>query len=151
MARARRSYTADEKAAALALYAEQGPTVVQDTLGIPKATVTAWAKAAGIGTVRNERTAAAVEAVEVDAAARRAGLVGKLLRLADAALDVELAKLASSDLRDVVGARTRAIHDLQLLSGEATGRTEHTERGASIDDEVRRLAAQLGLVESRAE
>lgn len=151
MGRPRRSYTDEDKAAALALYAEQGPAEVERQMGIPKATVCNWGRAAGVETVRNERTAAAVEAVKVDAAARKAGLVDKLLRLADAALDVELAKLVGSDLRDVVGARTRAIHDLQLLSGEATGRTEVTERGASIDDEVKRLAAQLGLVESRDE
>jgi transposase-like protein len=140
----RRTYTDDERAAAIALYVEAGPTAVQRELGVPKGTVTAWAKVAGVGTVRNERMGEAIEAHMLDAKARRAGLVDKLVRVADEALDVELAKLAKSDLRDVVGARTRAIHDLQLLTGAATARTE-TVSSASIDDEVAALAEQLGL------
>jgi transposase-like protein len=140
----RRTYTADEKAAALALYAEAGPTAVQREMGIPSSTVMSWAKGAGVRTMRNERTASATDAIQADSAKRRANLVHKLVRLADEALDVELGKLANSDLRDVVGARTRAIHDLQLLSGGATARTE-TVSTVSVDDEVAKLAAELAL------
>lgn len=138
----KRRYTPDERTAALALYAEHGPTAVQDTLGIPKGTVTGWAKAAGIGTVRNERTAAATEAMALDAAARRARLAERLLTVAERAVDIELTKLAKADLRDLVGARTRAIHDHQLLAGEATARHEHVTVDA-VDAEIARLEAEL--------
>jgi transposase-like protein len=135
---ARRTYTDEEKANALALYAEQGPTAVQDELGIAKGTVAGWARANGVQTVRNERTAAATEAVVVDAAATRAALAAKLWALADKAIEVELQKLTKADLREVVGARTRAIHDAQLLTGEVTGRTE-TRTVDSVDRAIEEL------------
>ena len=138
----KRRYTDDERAAALALYAEAGPTAVQDTLGIPKGTVTGWAKTAGIGTVRNERTAAATEAMALDAAERRAVLADRLLAIAEQAVDVEVSKLRNADLRDVVGARTRAIHDHLLLAGEATSRSEHVQVDA-VDAEIARLTSEL--------
>lgn len=134
----RRSYTDEQKADALALYAEAGPTAVQEQLGIAKATVAGWAAANGVRTVRNERTAAAVEAARVDAAARRAIVADRLWQIADEASALELTKLRDADLRDVVGARTRAIHDAQLLAGDVTARTE-TRTSDALDREIERL------------
>lgn len=138
----KRRYTPDERTAALALYAEHGPTAVQDTLGIPKGTVTGWAKAAGIGTVRNERTAAATEAMALDAAERRARLADRLLGIAEMSVDQQAELIRRSDLRDVVGAGTRAIHDHMLLSGAATERHEHVTVDA-VDAEIARLVDEL--------
>lgn len=56
------TYTDEQKAEALDLYAVEGPTAVQHQLGIPKGTVTRWAKAAGVETVPDPKNAAAVEA-----------------------------------------------------------------------------------------
>lgn len=75
----RRTYTADQKTAALNMYREQGPTAVQKNLGIPKATVTKWAKAGGIPTVHTARTREATEARSVDLKARRQELTSLLL------------------------------------------------------------------------
>lgn len=122
---AKRTYTEAEKTTALALYATDGPTAVAQELGIPASTVVSWAKAAGVRTMRNERTAAAVEALQVDGEARRARLAGRLLDLAEQASELEFDLVKTAGLRDVVGARTRAIHDHQLLTGQATGRVEH--------------------------
>lgn len=122
---ARRSYTDAEKAEALALYETDGPTAVQQAMGIPKGTVTRWAQAAGVATVSNERNAAAVEAVMSTHETRKAALAEKLLRIAEAGAQRELDIINASKLRDVVGSRTRAIHDLQLLTGAATARGEH--------------------------
>lgn len=157
MGRARRSYTDEDKAAALALYAEAGPTAVQDTLGVPKATVTAWAKAAGIGTVRNEQTAAATEAARLDWEKRRLEMTHEI---------GEVAELALSRVRHIIedrcsvirhtkdgeqyviaeGAEAKAyattmailIDKAQLLSGAATSRTEHVdrERALALVDEL---------------
>ena len=72
-------YTQEQKDAALALYETHGPTAVQDQLGIPKATVTGWAKTNGVRTVRTERTREACEARSVDLKARRQELAELLL------------------------------------------------------------------------
>ena len=74
-----RKYTDSQRAAALALYETHGPTAVQKKLGISKATVTGWAKAAGTRTVRNEATREATEARVVDLKARRQELTALLL------------------------------------------------------------------------
>lgn len=137
-AMARRSYTPAQKTEALQLYATDGPTAVQHQLGIAKSTVVSWARANGIRTVRNETNAAAIETIQIDAAARRAAVLDRLWRIADEASALELTKLAKANLRDIVGARTRAIHDAQLLAGDPTGRTEtvHTDQ---LDREIERL------------
>jgi len=142
---ARKRYTADERSAAIALYATDGPTAVQTELGIPKGTVTKWAQAAGVETVSSERNAAAVEAARIDHAARREALAGKLTLVAEQAVDRELQLIANGDLRDVVGAGTRAIHDLLLLTGQATARHEHVTAESDVDSEIRQLTADLAL------
>ncbi|KUM31876.1 hypothetical protein AQ436_01810 [Arthrobacter sp. EpRS66] len=85
---ARRRYTDDEREAALKLYETDGPTVVEKQLGIPKGTVTEWASKRGIRTVRNERTAHAVEAVQVDNKLRRQNIAARLYSQAETTLDV---------------------------------------------------------------
>lgn len=72
-------YTQEQKDAALALYETHGPTAVEKQLSIPKATVTGWAKANGVRTVRTERTREATEARSVDLKARRQELAELLL------------------------------------------------------------------------
>lgn len=74
MADRRKTYTDQEKAEALRMYEEEGPSAVQKNLGIPKGTVTGWAKEADIRTVRNEKTRDATEAAQTDARAVRAQL-----------------------------------------------------------------------------
>jgi transposase-like protein len=131
----RRSYSDEERQAALALYETDGPTAVQTQLGVPKATVTEWAQANGIRTIRNERTRAAIEALEVDREARTAALAEKLLQIAEAGASRELEVIGASKLRDVVGSRTRAVHDLQLLTGAPTSRGElGIERHKALDE-----------------
>lgn len=73
-------YTQAQKDEALALYETNGPTAVEKTLGIPKATVTGWAKSNGVRTVRTERTREATEARSVDLKARRQELAELLLQ-----------------------------------------------------------------------
>lgn len=72
-------YTESQKAEALDLYRDEGPTAVQKTLGIPKGTVTRWAKEQGIETVSVERTRAGTEAAAVYSKARRQELTALLL------------------------------------------------------------------------
>ncbi len=139
---ARRSYTPDEKADALAAYVEHGPREAAAITGIPSSTIQSWAKAAGLRTKRNERTAAAVDAIKLSAEERKARLADDLLRIAEMAVGLEVAKMPAADLRDIVGARTRAIHDAQLLTGNATSRTEVNHVDA-VDAEIAALTALL--------
>ncbi len=75
----------------------------------------------------------------------RAAVAGRMWEIADRASRRELELLGASDLRSVVGARTRAIHDAELLSGRATARVEHAE---PIDAELERLVKQLGKADA---
>lgn len=157
-------YDDAEKARALELYATVGLGDAHHETGIPKPTISRWARAAGVDSAEaaaaaRAQTEAATRAAQAELARRvaegRAQLVPKLVATANLALDSTLAileaqravekaaaenqnGLVGSDimsrrslvndgppLRAIVGAATRAIHDLQLLTGE------ETERGAA--------------------
>lgn len=168
------AYPAKVRAEAETLMREEGMAAAHDATGVPKATLSRWAKAASIdlGEDARRRTAAATEVVKerverarvdtvrlledhigeagsylstivrVNAAAAEAiaGLDPSALELVmfegEEVVEVNdeaakaLAKLARAlgDLplavRDAEGIVTRAIHDLQLLRGEATERGE---------------------------
>lgn len=72
-------YSQAQKDEALALYHTDGPTAVEKKLGIPKGTVTRWAKETGVETVSVSSTRAGTEAASVYAKARRAELAKLLL------------------------------------------------------------------------
>lgn len=82
-----KTYTQEQKDAALALYETHGPTAVEKQLGIPKNTVAGWARKAGTRTVRPERTRAAVEARVADGKLRRALIVQRLYGRTEKILD----------------------------------------------------------------
>ena len=112
--------------------------------GIPKSNLRRWAAEANITVVRTtEKTREATLASKANAEQRRAALVEKLGRIAELAGDLELEILMGDErpsLRDVVGARTRAIHDAELLAGRATSRTESV---TALDAELEALTAAL--------
>lgn len=83
MADRRKTYTEQQKREALTLYETHGPSAVEKQLGIPKNTVAGWAKAAGVRTVRNERTREAVEAKVLDGRARRQRIVENQHRITE--------------------------------------------------------------------
>ena len=80
-------WTAEQKAEALQLYRDHGPTVASERTGVPKATVASWARRAGVQTAVLPPPAleAAVETAALGAEQRR-------LELADGLLD-DVAKL----------------------------------------------------------
>lgn len=146
-----RRYTPEERTEALTLYTEEGPRAAHRATGISLRTIYRWADEEGVARLHAERTAEATAAHKRNAEHRRTVLADKLWRLADLAADVELELLPEdASLRDVVGLRTRAIHDALLLTGQATSRTEQVTTD-SIDAEVRRLAEQLNLTREPAE
>lgn len=122
-------------------------SVHHDT-GIPRQTLSRWASDAGVDLGHTaEKTRAAAEARLAKGADRRAELADALLAVAEAALPVEVDRIldGTASLHEIVGARTRAIHDMQLITGAATGRTEYHDLAAQIaemaDAEVPRLRA----------
>lgn len=173
--RARTRWPEETKAEALTLMREEGVAAAHDVTGVPKATLSRWAKAAGVDLDEAARARTATAAQAVRERAERAKLdTVKLLEdhigeagsylsaivtvnaaaaeaiagLSDEALTVtvdddgnvsvavkdedtaKLRKLAMAldtlplAVRDAEGIVTRAIHDLQLLRGEATERGE---------------------------
>lgn len=136
-------YTDAQRAEAVELYRTAGPTAVQTQLGIHKGTVTKWAQAAGVATVSNQRNAAAVEAVKITTALRRNVVAERLWEIADVASRRELDLIGDANLHDVVGARTRAIHDAQLLDGSATGRVDLNQRREAVTADAGDAALRL--------
>lgn len=137
MSRAR--YDENFRQQAIALAVEIGPADAARQLGVKAATLRSWCSRADVATdAARETTKAATEALKATAEERRALLATKLLTIAELAAEQELAMIADASLRDVVGARTRAIHDHQLLTGAATSRTEHAGKDAAhtIADEL---------------
>ena len=79
---------------------------------------------------------------------RKAAHIEALWKIASRAAEVELQILESGEasLREVVGARTRAIHDLQLLEGRATERVERVEV-SDVDRAIQaKIEARMGPV-----
>lgn len=142
---ARRVYNDEEKQRALAIYETEGLAEASKRTGVPKATLSDWAQANGLRTFGAERTAAATAVRKASIDERRAALAEKLLEVAELGLDLEMEILADgkAPLRDVVGARTRAIHDLQLLSGGSTSRHEHAGLTGEVLDAARDGALRL--------
>ena len=145
-------------ARALEVYRKHGMAAAARETGMAKTSIKRHAIKAGIDPTAATAAATANTnaAVEASAAARklrteqyRAGLVDKVLALAHASADAELAAIAamraaqnairdgqvidgkdrqrlalldSLPLRDLTNARTKAVHDVQLLVGEDTER-----------------------------
>ncbi|MGP5484586.1 hypothetical protein ACTXMZ_16555 [Brachybacterium alimentarium] len=94
----RRKYTEEQKAEALRIYKAEGTTAASKQTGIPKPTISSWARRDGMHTVRNQNTAAATEAATVDAAAARATVAGNTIRAADKAASTILERLEAEAL-----------------------------------------------------
>jgi transposase-like protein len=157
-AMAHRRYTPEQKAEALALYATDGPTAVADQLGIPKATVVGWARSNGVRTVRNERTAEAVEAARVDRELTRERLRDAMLakaldligRMDEKHIDfrgkdcteVEFPKPSPSGCQAYATAAAILLDKVRLELGEVTGRTEHRTTD-HLDREIENLLGKL--------
>lgn len=149
---AKASWPEEVKQRALALYLEGGVASASAATGVPRGTIASWASRACLVDQQqantNRSTAAAVERRTRAVEERREVLVAKLGELAELGVDWALERVADPkaevSLRDVIGAMTRAIHDLQLLSGAATSRPdlsslsaeERAERVASKFDEL---------------
>lgn len=139
-------YDPEQKAEALAIYVAEGVAAAAEKTGIPKGTIAAWAHRTGTQTeFTPEKAAEAVAMARVSIQKRKAALAEKLLEVAElgVAVEVEILQSRGAGLRDVVGARTRAIHDLQLLDGGPTARAEHAGLREEVIADARGNALRL--------
>lgn len=105
------AYTTADRAQAVALYREHGPTEAARRTGVPKSTVSRWAKAQGIRTSAvSPRTAAATAASSEQARAVRTEVARLTLDTAEAVLDHLTRRLA-------VEADTLPLKDLAVIAG----------------------------------
>ncbi len=119
----RRTYTAEQKAEALAMYPEYGAAGTSRALGIPKGTLMTWAYRAGVKSHVAETMRVAQAASHAAFKARMTELLAEVAELGSIR-QIEILASDDAKLYEITGAVTRAIHDLQLLSGEATDRAE---------------------------
>jgi len=157
---ARRTYTDEEKAEALAIYQEHGPTAAQDALGIPKGTVTKWAKQAGVKTRVLENLQAGLKASHLAFEQRRINLAHGLLddiarlrsQLFAPCKKVEITTVSDgqqqgshvevvealldeptfADKKAILTSIGIAVDKVQLLSGGATSRHEEVDVTAQV-------------------
>lgn len=142
----RTRYSPEQKAEALELLATVGKAEAARRTGIPPGTIASWGSRNGVRAVDDERVHAARQAW----AERRAVLADTLGEVADQAT----AKLKQMIVDDEVSAAelVRAIAVVvdraQLLSGDATERTEQLSGGESAAGERRHRAT--GVVDELA-
>jgi transposase-like protein len=162
----RRRYTEAEKADAVALYLDHGPTIASDQTGIPSTTISSWAQRSGLASQRSEKLNAGVKASKLAWEERRTTLAHEMGQVAELALErCHSALTGDSLVIDAVNAKgehydripnpsdaknlalTMAIlaDKAQLLTGSATSRAEHAttpQVAAHLRDELAARRAQ---------
>lgn len=161
--------TPEQKAEALAIYAEHGPAEASRRTGIRAGTIAIWAKRAGVTATRRETIVAAVETARLTLAQQRAELAADLLSDARKLrasiwspmmafhwgstserdhsvvttrtefMEHEIGQPTPNDQKNLLLAAAIAIDKSNLLAGEATSRTEHL----NAEEAVRRLADEF--------
>lgn len=163
---ARRTYSAETKAKALAMYPEHGAGETSRVLGVPKPTVISWAQRAGVRSDAAETTRIATEHATAARDAKRAVLVDLLIDKAndligrmdqaheqfmavggkDGGIErVEYERATSADVRNYAVAAAVLIDKFRLELGEATARTETV----NVEDARELLAAQVDELSKR--
>jgi hypothetical protein len=126
-----RTYTAEEREAALAVYAEEGAGEASRQTGIPRGTISCWAFKAGIKPVDPAKNAALLAQRQAELAQWRQDIADKLYVAAERFVrETEEAEATTTDKKNLITAAAIAIDKAQLLTGAATGRVEH----AATDD-----------------
>lgn len=147
----RRSYSDDDRLAAIVLAADLGPSATSRQLGIPKCTISRWCAAAGVDVRSQSRTRAATDAAGEKWHLRRLTVVDRLGNEAEAALACVQRALAADRLgaaRQAATTMGTLIDKAQLLSGGATARTATKATGQAnlVLDEFARRRSRQGAV-----
>lgn len=143
---ARRSYTPDEKADALAAYVEHGPREAATMTGIPASTIASWARRGGVQTRCIENASARVRAQQVAWEERRLNLAHEIGATAAMALEATRVNIAAGMVRDAKDAATTMailVDKAQLLTGNATGHQQHSITRDHVLTDARQRALSL--------
>jgi len=145
--REQREYSAEEKAAALAI-AEISPnlSVAARTAGIPKETMYYWWK----DPLLREQLQSLKDEYKKDLASGAEELLWMIQTKLPGAIEA-----AEGNLHDLVGAHRLLVNDMQLLRGRATGIGQQLESPQARDARIVRelideLVAEEGLTEQEA-
>ena len=126
---ARRVYTDEEKAEALKLYETEGVSKASRATEIPKSTIRNWARAGGVGTVRNEKMAQAREAADQDSATLRAIAANQTIRVSNIIADAIEERLAieahAIDLKELATVYGIFADKHKLFVGMDQGSQDH--------------------------
>jgi DNA polymerase III delta prime subunit len=156
----RRYFTQEQKSRAIDLYELCGPREASKRLRgtdieVSESTLTRWATKAGVSvqhaiTDNQVARAASLAKRQRTSEETKLFLTERLQTIAEIATERELTLLRQTglSLRDVVGSRTRAVHDLQLLSGQATETVGQTTDQLSIEDLEAKLAERAAQASS---
>lgn len=146
---ARTRYTPEQKAEALALYAEHGAAETARRTGIATGTIQSWASRTGVATACNEQRKANVEALQARWAERRAIMVdeiGVVAHMALAQVEQAVAGGIGRDARDFATTMAILVDKAQLLAGDATERRESKVVRDRLLEEAREHARHLRSV-----
>ena len=140
-------YTPDDRARALSVYREHGPSEAARQFGMSKSTVTRWAKAEGVSSAEPaERTRAATQAAQMTAKQRRAKLKDAMLEDADTIRRLILAPqtiIVDGQVIEQAHANPRDMRDLGVTLGILVDK--YTVLDARDDDSG--LAEAKGLMD----
>lgn len=144
-----RTYSAEQREAALELYREVGPNEAGRRLDIPSPTIRAWARRAGVASQRAEHVRAAVEGARLTWEQRRGALTDK----AGEAAEEFLAKARDanpSNASFLMRAFDVAVKSASLLSGDPTERVAVSDLEQEIQRELEELARAKACNAERA-
>jgi transposase-like protein len=153
---ARPRWPADVKARAVALCGEKGAKFAAEELGVPQGTIRSWVhRSVADATAATSFAPAVRSAVSLDRAqpwpARRGAVVRELSEALGEVIDKSREAVRDGRLRDARDGFTSTgilVDKLQLLSGDATSRTEQHRLSSPADrvfveNEIRELEAEL--------
>lgn len=147
-------YPAPLKAWAVSLAADQGIAEASRATKVPKATISDWSKKAGVQPfvehAARERTRHARVELERKRAEGQVRRQEQLEQVSDLGLAATLRELASPSpatrLSEIVGAWTRAHHDLALIRGEATETVDVT----ALLEKISKISGASGALDATA-
>lgn len=149
------AYSPDDRARAISVYREHGPSEAARQFGMSKSTVTRWAKAEGVPPAEPaERTRAATQAAQTTAKQRRAKLKDAMLEDADTIRRLILAPqtvIVDGQVIEQAHANPRDMRDLGVTLGILVDK--YTVLDARDDDSgatearglLSALAEQMGI------
>lgn len=124
----RATYTPSQKAEALRLLAEVGKAEAARRSGIPAGTIAAWGSRTGVSAPTPEAMRPQVEARQLAWTERKVAIASGLGEAAQLAVEELTTRIRNKTIgdRELIAALTALVDRAQLLTGEATSRTEGT-------------------------